>query len=493
MRKPRKAVRLGAFVAGSGAAIIAALVIPAAASAATFNVSTAAALTAAITSINNEPTSNDTVNLAAGTYTPTSLMDIGAPGTNSPAIHNVTFVGTGQVRIVGSATVDSLGNPADVIHVEPGNSLTVQNVSFTTGQSGLNVFDVFGSLTLVRSSLTANSGQGIVVEGGGQLTLSSSTVGGNSGFGIIDTGIAAVSNSTIANNLGGIDNSNGVLKLTNSILANNGAAPTFGNCQRSADVVDRSLSSDATCGVTPSLQNKNPLLGALGNNGGTTAGYPLTAGSPAIGAGDSSAFPQVDQRNTPYGAARDLGSEASTTGTLQTNITWGTTPPSFPLVNTNWTPSPQVATGPAASLTLDANSLPGSCYITGPLVIFANSAGYDCIVDAVSGGSFLTSGPITISQLSPQAINWTDPFPTPPTQVAPFQSFPLTATATSGLPVVFSLDPTSAPGTCTISGPVGSQVATTHNAAGTCVIDANQIGSSTFAPAPTVQQVASVS
>jgi large repetitive protein len=67
----------------------------------------------------------------------------------------------------------------------------------------------------------------------------------------------------------------------------------------------------------------------------------------------------------------------------------------------------------------------------------------------------------------------------------------LTATGGgSGNPVVFSVDPSSGSGVCTVSGTNGSIVS--YAAAGSCVIDANQAGNASYAPAPQVSQTISV-
>jgi hypothetical protein len=58
----------------------------------------------------------------------------------------------------------------------------------------------------------------------------------------------------------------------------------------------------------------------------------------------------------------------------------------------------------------------------------------------------------------------------------------------SGNPVVFSADPASGPGVCTVSG-----TTVTYTAAGKCVIDANQAGTGTYAAAPQVQRTITVS
>jgi hypothetical protein len=58
----------------------------------------------------------------------------------------------------------------------------------------------------------------------------------------------------------------------------------------------------------------------------------------------------------------------------------------------------------------------------------------------------------------------------------------LSATATSGLPVTLSVDSGSGAGVCTLSGSTVS-----FTAAGTCIIDANQAGNTTWAAAPQAQ------
>ena len=57
----------------------------------------------------------------------------------------------------------------------------------------------------------------------------------------------------------------------------------------------------------------------------------------------------------------------------------------------------------------------------------------------------------------------------------------------SGNPVVFSVDPSSGPGVCTVSGTTVS-----YTGAGICVIDANQAGNGRYADAPQVQRTITV-
>jgi len=74
---------------------------------------------------------------------------------------------------------------------------------------------------------------------------------------------------------------------------------------------------------------------------------------------------------------------------------------------------------------------------------------------------------------------------TPPTLGVAGQSATLSATGGgSGNPVVFSVDPASGSGVCSVTGTDGTTL--DYAQAGTCVIDANQAGNASYAAAPTL-------
>jgi uncharacterized repeat protein (TIGR01451 family) len=78
----------------------------------------------------------------------------------------------------------------------------------------------------------------------------------------------------------------------------------------------------------------------------------------------------------------------------------------------------------------------------------------------------------------PQAITWSPP-------ASGLVGAPATLSATgggSGLPVTFSVDPSSGAGVCSVSGTDGTTL--TYTAPGTCVIDASQAGTASYAAAP---------
>jgi hypothetical protein len=107
---------------------------------------------------------------------------------------------------------------------------------------------------------------------------------------------------------GAIYTTNGTLWLGNSILA---YSPSGGNAFGPLTDGGHNLSSDASCSFTNagSLNNTDPLLGPLADNGGPTLTMALLAGSPAIDAGDDALAPALDQRGVrrPQGAHSDMG------------------------------------------------------------------------------------------------------------------------------------------------------------------------------------------
>ncbi|MGA2240993.1 MAG: choice-of-anchor Q domain-containing protein [Verrucomicrobiota bacterium] len=158
--------------------------------------------------------------------------------------------------------------------------------------------------------------------------------GGNGGSGLGDIcdpdGLATMTNCTVSDNVStggsgalggtgsyvGFNGSNGTaigsLSTTGTLLVNTilaGNSP--GNCSGTIKDAGHNLSSDGTCAFTNvgSLNNTNPLLGPLADNGGPTLTMALLPGSPAINAGDTAAAPPTDQRGfpRPSGLAADIG------------------------------------------------------------------------------------------------------------------------------------------------------------------------------------------
>jgi hypothetical protein len=165
--------------------------------------------------------------------------------------------------------------------------------------SGGGIFNV-GTLTVNDSTVAGNTAQdsGGGIDSYASTTVNNSTITGNTssfdGGGMANcAGPLLVNNSTIVGNStpvlgGGIyhdDRFGGVTTIQNSIVAN---ATSGGNCSGAVVSNGYNLSSDDTCSFSGpgDLNNTDPLLGSLGNNGGPTQTLPELAGSPTIDAGN---------------------------------------------------------------------------------------------------------------------------------------------------------------------------------------------------------------
>ena len=146
---------------------------------------------------------------------------------------------------------------------------------------------------------------------------------------------------------------------------------------------------------------------------------------------------------------------------------------------------------------IDLTSDPGVCNVSstnGTTVHYA--AAGNCVIDANQDGNATYKAAPQVQQTTTvgtiaQSISFT-----PPTMAGSETQGTLSATGgTSGNPVVFSVDPTSDPGVCSVSGLNGTTVNYTNGDGGnggSCVIDANQDGNGTYAAAPQVQRTITV-
>jgi hypothetical protein len=160
---------------------------------------------------------------------------------------------------------------------------------------------ISGTLTASNSTWTLNEAFGTGTASGGAVFLSGAA--------------ATLVNVTIAQNRadggaslgGGLGTTNSTATVFGSIIANNSnGGDVWGN------LIDAgyNLCSDGTAHFSAigSLNNTDPVLGALADNGGPTPTLPLLVGSPARDA-IPSGFPATDQRGVarPQGPEADMG------------------------------------------------------------------------------------------------------------------------------------------------------------------------------------------
>jgi hypothetical protein len=170
------------------------------------------------------------------------------------------------------------------------STVSGNTAAYGGGISGPGGSDWYLYDSTVSNNSAQNFGGGIVNDGGNALIVSSTIAGNTAVFGdggIQDFGGIKLSNSTVSGNsapsAGGLS---GVTFVQNTIVSGN----TGGNCSTTAEPKSYgyNLSSDNTCNFDKAgdLNNTDPMLGALKNNGGPTMTMAISPGSPAIDAGN---------------------------------------------------------------------------------------------------------------------------------------------------------------------------------------------------------------
>ncbi|MDH3328513.1 MAG: hypothetical protein OEM01_04710 [Desulfobulbaceae bacterium] len=214
--------------------------------------------------------------------------------------------------------------------------------------TGGGLFNI-GTCSIINSTIRNNSakqGGGVVNENGATLQISESTICSNNaerGGGIINYGSITATNTTFSSNIadtgnypvggaiqnwnectlihstiaeniaplggGGISN-DGTLSMVNTIVSDNAG----GDCRlvRSIDSKGYNIASDHSCYLSRALgdlENTEPLLGPLQDNGGVTPTHALSQNSPAIDAGILLANVSIDQRGIkrPQRETSDIG------------------------------------------------------------------------------------------------------------------------------------------------------------------------------------------
>jgi hypothetical protein len=294
--------------------------------------------------------SGGSINVAAATYKENLTIAVG-------------------LRIVGASAVTTVidgGGLGTTITITGEASVGLSQLTVTHGSAINNGGGIFnsGRLTISRSTISGNSagtslgvcvGNGGGVYNSGILTINSSTISGNLatvyrgcinpttayGGGLYNNGTSIINNSTVSDNSvfancinvecaslgGGIANFGQTLKISNSTISGNSAQTDAGGIYNGATLQNTivanstsggnclgvtsngyNLSSDGTCNFTGpgDLNNTDPKLGPLQNNGGPTQTQALLSGSPAIDAGnpngctdDSGRLLKTDQRGAP--------------------------------------------------------------------------------------------------------------------------------------------------------------------------------------------------
>lgn len=278
------------------------------------------------------PSSFPTITLTGGQITIDKSLMIEGPGANLLTVmrdsgagpFRIFQVNSGKTVTIAGLTIS--GGSADFGGgILTGGTLTINSCTLSgnsANQSGGGILNV-GMLTILNSTFsdnTAGFGGGIFNGQGATTTINNSTFSSNSadtgfgGGGIANLGALTINNSTIANNsagtAGGIHSFGALaghaLNLNSSIVANN-----FGNVI-GRDILGPISSGDYNLirhaiGIlnalpgTHNITGRDPMLGPLAFNGGSTMTLALRCGSPAIDQGNNSGMLVSDQRGSGFG------------------------------------------------------------------------------------------------------------------------------------------------------------------------------------------------
>lgn len=287
--------------------------------------------------------SGDTIGIGPATYNENLVINLNLNLIGSGA--STTIIDGGRVNTVvtvsatvsvSNVTIQNGGNVAFGGGIFNAGTLTINKSTISgnfaglrAGGGGAGIYNL-GAATFSDSTISGNqascSGFPCVSQGGGiynlgHLTINNSTLSGNTSRingtigGILNFGTATISSSTIAGNSPlGIGNctSNCTFAVQNSIVASNGV----GNCENTITSDGYNLGSDGSCNFNGpgDLNNTDPKLGPLQNNGGPTQTRALLSGSPAIDAGNPNGCTdgngnllKTDQRGAPRPDKEDNG------------------------------------------------------------------------------------------------------------------------------------------------------------------------------------------
>ena len=257
-----------------------------------------------------------------------------------------------ECSTISGNMANSGSNGGGVLSIGALGSLTITDSTFVDNfASGIGggVYLDEHTATITNTTFDNNSsdsGGGIYVDSSGILNLLNSTVSGNlqtdngsstGGGGIATSGSANITNSTITNNSSvapvllpsGISSfGTATVTISGSIVANQQVGIDCSSFDASSITsTGGNIESGTSCGFMSAgdLQDTDPLLGVLANNGGKTETHILLPGSPAIDNAGTCGLAD-DQRGEPREAdACDTGSvevqKATLTITKETDPT----------------------------------------------------------------------------------------------------------------------------------------------------------------------------
>jgi hypothetical protein len=330
-----------------------------------------------------------TVTLTGSTLTNNQTAGSGA--NSGGAIFNLGTLALTAVVVAGNAS--PLGVGGGISNVGTLN-ITASTIANNTAGSAAGGLFLTGSTpgTILDSTITNNSSP----DGGGIAAFSGQ-------FTLVNDTIAFNTISTTSGIGGGIAIEGATIQIGNTIVAQNTATlagPDIDGTVTSQGTNLIGNPSGATGLVGSDLQNVNPLLGPLQNNGGPTPTLALLPGSPAFNAGNTSlatgAGLTTDQRGflRVVGPRVDIGAfefqPAATTVTVLSSLNPSLAGQAVTFTASVTPTAPGPNNVPTGTVFFSSNGALGSASLVNGVATFSTAAlpvGNDAIV-ATYGGDF---------------------------------------------------------------------------------------------------------
>ena len=439
---------------------------------------------------------------------PTAAFTFAVPPTFTSTDH-ATFAELAN----GSFTVRTTGNPAAALSIQQGSlpsglSFT-DNGDGTATISGAADLDQVGTydVTLQAKNLAATVTQDLTITltRTSQAPLTLTSTSGTYGSGLTLTtsggsGTGAVSYSAVDGTASGCSLTAGVLSVSSAgtclVTATKAGDANYNPTSSPQTTVTFAKADQTALAVTSTSGTFGSALTLTTSGGsgtgdvsyavldGTASGCSLNAGLLSVSsagtclvtatkAADANYNPTSSPQTTVTFAKADQAplTLTSTSGTYGSGLTLTTSGGS--------------GTGAVSYSAVDGTA--SGCSVSGG-VLGVSSAG-TCLVTATKAAdsdyNAVSSQSTTVSfAKAPQSITFISQ---PPAQPQVGGGYAVAATADSGLPVAFSIDPTSGTGACSIAGDVVS-----FTAAGVCTVDANQAGNGNYLAATPSRQTVTV-
>ena len=385
----------------------------------------------------------------------------GTPGTGAQAFANsIKLDGNGNVYVAG--TVQNMGS---MVWLNP-----VEDTSTGNGDSFVAELDPTGSNLLFATPLHIASEAGLAVDAAGNMYLGMSD---NCGGDIVTPGAFQQTNKNQPTNCGNFSSSGYVAKISALGTATVALVPS-----PSPAFPGQTVTLTAT--VTPAATYASVPTGTIEFEDGSAKLKTVALNSSGVATYTSSTFSNATHSLTAIYSGDSTYPAGN--GTASLTVARDAQTITFPAITGTQYAGTQLQLSASASSGLTvtlASTTPSVCSVSGTTASLLTSG--TCVIHATQAGNTDYSAAPLISQnftvtKAPQTIS----FPTITATQYADSTLPLSATASSGLPVSLA---TTTPAVCTLSGTTASLLVQ-----GTCIIQATQTGNSAYAAAPMVQQ-----